>query len=145
MKKSTQKKVATNIFFTIGIICSIFLFSSCAKKMSFSKSSVVPGAEGKVKVKSDKNNNYTIDLSVENLANPSDLTPSRKVYMVWMETENNGTKHIGNINSSGTFFSGKLKGSLKTVTPFKPIAFFITAEDDDTITYPGGQEVLRTK
>ena len=145
MKKLTQKKIATNIIFAIGIICSIFLFSSCAKKMSFSKSSVVPGAEGTVKVKTDKNNNYTVDLSVENLANPSDLTPARKAYVVWMETESNGTKNIGNIKSSSGLFSGKLKGSLKTVTPFKPIAFYITAEDDDTTTYPSGQEVLRTK
>lgn len=145
MKEITQKKITTNIFIALGIICSVLLFSSCAKKMSFNKSSVVPGAEGKVKVKTDKNNNYTIDLSVENLAMPGDLTPSRKAYVVWMETESNGTKNIGNVNPSGGLFSGKLKGSLKTVTPFKPITFYITAEDDETVTYPMGQEVLRTK
>lgn len=127
------------------VVFAAFSLSSCAKKMTFGTSSVVPAAQGSVKLKSDKNNNTSIDLSVEHLAKPGDLTPSRKTYVVWMETAGNGTKNIGSINTSSGFLSGKLKSSLKTVTPYKPTGFFITAEDDETITYPGSQVVLRTK
>ncbi len=127
------------------IVFAAFSLSSCAKKMTFGTSSVVPAAQGSVKLKSDKNNNTSIDLSVERLAKPEDLTPPRKTYVVWMETAGNGTKNIGSINTSSGFLSGKLKSSLKTVTPYKPTGFFITAEDDETITYPGSQVVLRTK
>ncbi len=145
MKKIHPNKVVNNFILFTGIICFIFLFSSCSKKMTFAKSSVVPAAEGYVKVKSDKNNNYTIDLKVKRLANPSDLTPSRKTYVVWMETKENGTKNIGNIRTSSGFLSSKLKSSLKTVTPFKPTAFYITAEDDESTTFPNGEVVLRTR
>ena len=61
-----------------------------------------------------------------------------------METQSNGTKNIGSLNTSSGFLSGKMKSSLKTVTPFKPTGFFITAEDDATAQYANGQVVLRT-
>ena len=113
--------------------------------MTFGTSSVVPAAEGSVKIKSDKNKNNTIDLSVKNLADPERLSPAKKTYVVWMETASDGTKNIGSLNTSSGFFSGRLKGSLKTVTPFKPTGFLITAEDDGTVQYASGQVVLRTK
>lgn len=49
----------------------IFSFSSCARKISFSNSSVVPAATGKVKVKKDKNDNYRINVDIEHLAAPN--------------------------------------------------------------------------
>ena len=128
-----------------AILFSIFTISSCSKKMTFGTSSVVPAAEGTVKIKSDKNKNTVIDLSVENLADPERLSPAKKTYVVWMETASNGTKNIGSLNTSSGFLSGKMKSSLKTVTPFKPTGFFITAEDDATVQYANGQVVLKTK
>ena len=67
-------------------ICSLLLLS-CSKKMMFASSSVVPAAEGSVKYKKDKNNNYHVDLKVMHLANSNKLTPARSTYVVWMETE----------------------------------------------------------
>jgi hypothetical protein len=105
--------------------------------MPFAISSVVPSAEGAVTVKSDKNNNYTIDLWVVRLVDPSRLTPTKAGYIVWMETEKNGTQNIGQLNSSSGFMSNKQKASLNTVTPFKPVSFFITGEDNLSTQYPG--------
>lgn len=139
------KNFTGKIILLAAILFSTFFISSCSKKMTFGTSSVVPAAEGSVKIKSDKNKNNSIDLSVQNLADPERLSPAKKTYVVWMETANDGTKNIGSLNTSSGFFSGKLKGSLKTVTPFKPTGFFITAEDDATVQYAGGQVVLRTK
>ena len=61
-----------------------------------------------------------------------------------MVTKENGTKNIGSIKTSSGFLSSKLKSSLKTVTPYKPTSFFITAEDDANVQFANGPTVLRT-
>lgn len=122
----------------------LLLAPSCAKKMVFARSGVVPAAVGSVKVKKDKNNNHTIQVSVSNLAPASQLSPPREAYVVWMVTESNGTKNIGQFTSSSGLLSKALKASLKTVTSFKPKSFFITAEDDGTVQYPVHPMVLTT-
>ncbi len=104
----------------------------------------MPAAQGSVKVKKDNNNNYSIDLDIIRLADPKRLEPSKSTYVVWMETAENGSKNIGSLNTSSSMFSKTLKSSLKTVSPFKPVSLFITAEDNADIQYPSFQVVLRT-
>lgn len=140
-----KRSMLARWIFLIGAIAfCITLAQSCAKKIAFQRSSVVPAAEGSVKVKKDKNSNYTIDLDVIHLADPKRLNPSKEVYIVWMGTENNGTKNVGQLKTSSSMFSKALKSSLSTVTAFKPIRIFITAEDNATVQYPGSQVVLDT-
>lgn len=61
-----------------------------------------------------------------------------------METADNRTKNIGQINSSTGFLSSKLKADFETVNSFKSVKIIITAEDDASIQYPGMQLVLST-
>ena len=143
MKAITQK-TTKSIFLIAVTFFLVFSLASCSKKISFQTSSVVPAAQGSVKVKKDDNNNYSIDLNVIRLADPKRLEPSKSTYVVWIETEQNGSKNIGSLNTSSSFFSKTLKSSLKTVSPFKPVSLFITAEDNADIQYPGTQVVLRT-
>jgi hypothetical protein len=133
-----------NIGFTIAAAMMLFIFSSCARKISFQTSTVVPAAEGTVKVKKDKNDNYRVSLAISNLAEPKRLQPAKNTYVIWMDTDNNRIKNIGQINTSTGFLSSKLKASFETVSSFKPIKIFITAEDDAAIQYPGMQVVLST-
>ena len=126
------------------ILFEMMVNQSCAHKISFGTSSVVPAAEGSVKVKKDKNNNYNIDLSVIRLADPKRLSPSKQLYVVWMDADQNGTKNIGQLKTSSGMLSKTLKSSLKTVSSVKPTRIFITAEDDAAVQYPGGQVVLDT-
>jgi hypothetical protein len=130
--------------FTIAIIV-ICILSSCSKKMTFLPSPLVPAAEGSVKVKTDKNMNYAVDLNVINLAGPERLQPAKSNYVVWAQTEQDGVKNIGSLQSSRGLFSKTLKGSLETVLPYKPEKFFITAEDEVSPAYPGNQIVLNTE
>ena len=140
------KKLETNPFILIvAIIIIAISASSCARRMTFTTSRIVPSAEGRVKIKKDKNDNYAIELKVRHLPDPKRLDPPRKTYIVWMETMRNGTKNIGNLNTSSGLFSKTLKSSLNTVSPYKPTGFFITAENAESITYPNGEVVLRTK
>ncbi len=140
LKMTTTKCIG----FTIAATMMLFIFSSCAKKISFQTSTVVPAATGTVKIKKDDNNNYQVKLSIQNLAEAKRLEPAKNTYVVWMETGSDGTKNIGQINSSTGFLSSKLKASFEAVSSFKPTKIFITAEDDAAIQYPGMQVILST-
>jgi len=143
--KSIQTKSLTNtVLAIVAAVIVLFFFSSCARKISFQTSSVVPAARGDVKVKKDNNNNYSIQISLNNLAEPKRLEPSKNTYVVWMESSDNVTKNIGQINSSTGFLSNKLKASFETVSSTRPTKIFLTAEDDAGIQYPGTQVVLTT-
>lgn len=121
-----------------------FSFSSCAKKTAFLTSQVVPAARGTVKVKTDDNKNYRIQIDLFNLAEPQRLQPSKQTYVVWMLTDEEITKNIGQIKSSSSTFSKTLKASFETVSSSNPVKIFITAEDDSAIQYPRGEIVLST-
>lgn len=140
-----SKRIAAKLYAAFTILIAIVVLQSCGTtRYNFSTSPVVPAAIGSVKVKKDKNNNYSIELHVDRLADPKRLSPAKEMYMVWMETEQNGTKNIGQLKTSSGLFSKALTSSLKTVSNFKPASFFITAEDDENIQYPAGQTVLST-
>ena len=144
----TNSNTTSTLIKSIRLTCSLILvvtLMSCAQKVSFQTSNVVPAAEGSVKMKKDNNGNYEIKIYLANLAEPERLQPSKKTYVVWMETEENSTKNIGQINTSTGFMSSKLKASFETVSAVKPTRIFITAEDDPAIQYPGEQIVLTTE
>jgi argininosuccinate synthase len=131
----------------ISLVIAGILFmaiTGCSKKINFSRSSVVPAAEGKVKIKKDKNKNYSIDINIFNLAEAGNLVPPKKTYVVWMETDQSSTTNIGQLKSSSGMLSKALKASLNTISTFKPTRIFVTAEDDATVSYPQGQTIMTT-
>lgn len=132
-----------NTFSTLVLLG--FILVSCARKMNFAPSSVVPAATGSVKIKKDKNNNYIVTVNVVNLADPKNLNPSRSVYVVWLEDDRNSTKNIGQITTSSSMFSKALKGEVEATATSMPSRVFITAEDDGNVQYPGSQMVLTTR
>lgn len=122
-----------------------FLISSCASTMTFTNSPIVPGAEGKVKIKKDDNNNFTVTINVVNLPDSKRLSPPKDVYVVWMETEDNVIKNIGQIQPSTGLLSKTMKGELNATATSKPTRIFITAENDGNVQSPGMQTVLMTR
>jgi hypothetical protein len=132
--------------FSLGfLLIGALLISSCARKLNFGTSTVVPAATGNVKIKKDNNDNYIISVKIDNLVKARDLVPPRDVYVVWMETETGTPKNIGQINPSTRLFSKKMKASLKATATARPTRIFVTAEDYANIQYPGMQVVLRTE
>jgi hypothetical protein len=134
-----------NILLGILTTMMIFPFTSCARKVIFLSSSVVPAAQGYVKVKRDNNKNYVIQINISNLAEVSRLQTSKQTYVVWMTTDQEKTKNIGQLTSSTGFLSKQLKASFKTISSSRPTKIFITAENDGTAQYPDGQFVLSTE
>lgn len=140
-KSANVIKIVFLAFISIVIISSI---QSCARKITFLPSSVTPAAIGKVKIKKDKNANYDIIINLEHLATSNRLQPPSNTYVVWIVTEQNETKNMGQINSSSSFLSSKLKASFNAVSPSKPVKVFITGEDNGAAFYPSGRVVLTT-
>jgi hypothetical protein len=130
----------------LSFLATVVMFSctSCSTKAAFLTSAVVPAARGTVKVTRDKNKNYVIHLDIVNLAEPERLQPPKKMYVVWMVTDQKLTKNIGQIDSSSGAFSNKLKANFETSSAFKPVKIFITAEDDANIQYSNAEVVLIT-
>jgi hypothetical protein len=121
------------------------IFSSCGKNITFPVSSAVPAAKGSVKVTTDQNNNYETRVQVRHLAPPERLSPPRKVYVVWMDTEQSRTNHVGQLRTKSKMFSRSYNAELKTVSSHKPTRVFVTAEDVAEIQYPSSQVVLDTQ
>ena len=132
--------------FSRAALLLIFCVSlaSCARKIRFDNSSIVPAAQGTVKVKVDNNNNHSIKIDVRHLADPARLTPAKSVYVAWIETDGKGPQNIGQLRTSSGLISNTLKASLEAVSPFKPTRLFITAEDQANIEYPSSYVVLNT-
>lgn len=140
MKKAFKSLTKISLMFFVLVIVSF----SCTKKIAFMTSPVVPAARGDVQVKKDKNKNYVIDVHLSELAEVSRLSPPKQTYVVWMITEENITRNIGQISSKSGMLSKQLRASFETVSSFKPIKVFITAEDDASILSPSGQTILTT-
>lgn len=129
-------------FVRMILFFALVLTTSCAQKMTFQTSTITPAATGKVKIKKDNNGNYAVSIHVTHLAPPDKLTPPKKVYVAWLVTENERARNIGQLNSSKGFLSRKYSASLQTVSVYKPIRVFISAEDNATAAFPGSPVVL---
>lgn len=144
MRRFSFSFLKTGFSFLLLTILFSLTISSCSRKFRFENSSLAPNAEGQVKVKKDHNKNYAITVKTVNLAEPEKLDPPSSLYVVWMQTEFNGTKNVGQIKTSSGLFSKKLKASISTVSPFKPVQVFITGEENGNVSYPSLQRVLTT-
>lgn len=144
MKTEKKIQIPKNFLLFITVTMIILSASSCAQKRMFSSSSVVPAATGSVKIKQDDNDNYKIDIEIVDLASADMLQPPRETYVVWMDSEENMTRNIGQLKSSTSVFSNRLKASMETVTTTKPRRIFITAENDPNVRNPNSEVVLTT-
>lgn len=131
------------INFVTLILLTLF-FNACSKKHFFQTNKTVPAARGFIQVKKDGNNNYTINIKLQNLAEVERLLENKKTYVVWMQTEQNTAVNIGQILSKTNTFSNHLKAEFKTISSMKPVRIFITAEENGAVGFPGSLSVLTT-
>jgi hypothetical protein len=127
------------IFLGFLTVMIMLPFSLQAQKIPFLQSSRAPAAEGYVKIKSDRNNNNVIKISIKNMAEIERLNPAMQTYVVWMVTDSETTQNIGRINSSN-----RLNVSFKAVSSFQPIKIFITTEEDKNAQEPSWNIILTT-
>lgn len=136
---------STNSLF--GLIAMLFItltLSSCSKTLRFNISPVLPSAVGTVKLSTDDNKNRTMTLNIKNLVDPQRLTPPKKIYVVWMQTKNDGTRNLGSLVGSEGYFSSTRTATFSSVITGEPLRFFVTAEDSAQVSGPGPVTVLTT-
>lgn len=122
----------------------LFVLSSCSKTLRFNISPVTPSAIGTVKLSTDDNKNRIVIISIKNLVDPGRLTPAKKIYMVWMQTKNDGVKSLGTLVSTEGYFTSSRTASFTSVIQGDPVRFYITAEDNAQVSGPGSVTVLST-
>lgn len=128
----------------LASVILLFSMSSCAMKTHFLTSKIVPAAQGTVQVKIDKNKNYVIKIEISNLSPSSRLNPPSNAYVVWLVTNDDIVKNLGQLNSSDDFMSKNLSADFETVSGNKPMKIVITAENDPGAQYPSFSEVVLT-
>jgi len=139
MKTTRFSDKTRKIFLGFLTVMLMLPFSLQAKKIPFVQSKVVPAAEGYVKINTDRNKNNIINIRIKNLVEIERLDPDKKTYVVWMVTDKETTVNIGRINSSNS-----LNVSFETISSFRPIKIFITAEVDESTRVPGEKTILST-
>jgi len=144
MKTQKSHRIRRNLFSGILMVTLMVIIASCTKSEIFLNSSVVPAATGNVKIKRDKNQNYVINLKVEDLAAVDRLQSSKQMYVVWMETEKGNSENLGQLKSSTKFMSKQHTASLEATSPFKPVRIFVTAENESNVRYPDQETILTT-
>lgn len=117
---------------------SIVTGVATAKKYPLTADKSVPGARGHVDVGRDKNGNTKVEIKVEHLANPENLTPPRTTYVVWFQERGSEPLNQGLLKPNNN-----LKATFRSVTALKSFDVFLTAESDPNAKSPSGSEVLR--
>ena len=109
-----------------------------AKKFPLTAAASIPAARGQVDVGHDKNGNTKVEVKVEHLATPENLTPPRTAYVVWFKERD------AEPLNQGLLKPGKdLKATFRSVTPLKTFDVVITAESDPNTKSPAGSEIMR--
>lgn len=138
-----QKSISMGWTAAMLVILGLSLYA-CSNKMEFTTSPVAPAARGDVNIKKDRNDNYSIDVSITNLAEVERIQGENTTYVVWIVTEGEEAKNIGQIQSATRGISNKLKASFQSVSTKRPLKVFVTAEKDGAIAMPGPIVVLST-
>lgn len=144
MKTRKLSRITLSILAGTFVVLMLIPLTSCAKKIHFLTSSVVPAAKGFVVIKSDKNKNYKVKIQVSDLAEVDRLESANTTYVVWMETDQGNTENLGQLKSSTSFLSKQHTARLETVSSYKPTKIFITTENGINVQYPGKEVVLTT-
>ncbi|GET34487.1 hypothetical protein PbJCM13498_33500 [Prolixibacter bellariivorans] len=144
MKTQKLSRITLSILAGTFVVLMLIPLASCAKKIHFLTSSVVPAAKGFVVIKSDKNKNYKVKIQVSDLAEVDRLESANTTYVVWMVTDQGNTENLGQLKSSTSFLSKQHTAQLETVSSYKPTKIFITTENGINVQYPGKEVVLTT-
>ncbi|QSS96920.1 hypothetical protein [Psychroflexus sp. ALD_RP9] len=129
-------------FFLLSLVC-ILGFSSCSTKVEFPVSEVVPSAEATAKISKDDNDNFLVEVDINNLTKPERLSPKRKFYVLWAETAQ-GSVNLGQIKVKESTFSSSLYAEIKASLALKPTRLVISAEDQLNRNSPSTFTILET-
>lgn len=99
---------------------------------------IAAGADADLQL-TERDQNYELDLQVENLLPPERAHAGAQTYAVWIQPKGQQSPtHLGNLQ----YDDNSRKGELRTVTPHNSFDVFVTAEPSTTPMQPEGPKVL---
>lgn len=123
-----------------GLAALVSLAAGCAlHQVKLNPTTLDPYAFGRLHVEHTTSGATTLLMQVRALAHPWELTPPRRVYVVWIAGLTNGAPTESGILRVGP----QLRATLRTTTPLRAFDIFVTAEDQAHPRQPSGPEVLR--
>ena len=125
--------LATVMAFLLGVVTL-----AVGGEIPLSGSAAFPAAMGRVSFEHDRNHNMKFHVQAKHLARPDALTPSKSVYVVWLQPRSKDTQNAGTLS-----VNENLEGSLTGTTPSQTFDLIITAEDNANAERPSGPEILR--
>lgn len=137
MKAPPANEVSTLLF---KALLFVVVFSSCNMAARFKHSSVLPDAKGFAKATITEDDHFLLVVKVNHLINPEQLVPAKKVYVIWVMTQEGGSMNTGTLTIDET-----RTGSFTRKIQFRPFRVFISAENDSRTITPEGQIVLRSR
>lgn len=122
------------------VFTSMVILSCCTTTKKFPVSTSVPAANFSLKKNTDNQKNFVLEITAENLASADRLTPPGNNYSVWIVTNENRVKNVGQL-----VVQNARKSTFKTTTPYDFSEVFITVENSGDLEYPVGIEITRMK
>lgn len=112
---------------------------ACATTTSYRlrASSAVRAASGTVEVSAGEHEDSQLSIQVDNLAEPSQMTPGATAYVVWVApVDGAAAENVGSLQIDGR------SGSLSTTTALSDFIVSITPEIEAQAIAPSGPQIL---
>ena len=127
-----------------GALMGALAFAGCGtmgheQTWTMNTTDKIPSADGKVKVKAQKDGNTRVKVEVAHLAPPASVFEKAETYVVWLKPETGPAQNVGVLK-----IDKNLKGELETRTAFKDFRVMVTAESSANVTTPGPFHVMNT-
>ncbi|MBK6848929.1 MAG: hypothetical protein IPG96_15815 [Proteobacteria bacterium] len=128
---------------TTGLVALVgaaaLTLAGCAHTVAVNRSTIVPGATGKLTVEKDDSGNAKIKLEVAHLAPSSQLSPPRAAYVVWGQTRDGRAFMLGQLKVDDEY-----NGAFEGTAPVTSLRVIVSAEESTAATQPSSQIVLST-
>lgn len=140
MTRNSYRHALRSLFMVALLSASTATMSSAATLL-MGPSPEIPAAEGRVKTKLTSNKNTQLELKVKHLAPPARISPGTAVFVVWVRGLALGAEAT---NLGALRLNKNLSGKLRAITPMTAFDVFLTCEPIQTVTMPGGRELMLT-
>lgn len=126
---------------TFCMSCIAFMIiASCSNTANFTVSEASPETEIKAKTRVDEDNNKVLTINAKNLESPESIDSSSRAYVVWIKTDENELRNLGELHSTA-----EETATFRTETPYEFREIIITAEERANVAEPSGTEIAKVE
>lgn len=125
----------------IYISCiALLILASCSNTANFTVTNAAPETEIKAKTRVDEDNNKVLTINAKNLDSPESIDSSSRAYVVWIKTDENELRNLGELHSNN-----EETATFKAETRYEFSEILITAESRANVSEPTGTEIAKVE